>query len=148
MDIILHKDRLRPVAILQNYHNMLALVDTGAVIPVWTGGYTALRYNFNIVKIKEGVVFTGFGSTAKGDLYRLSNFKLGDLYYPDLPVIVTDDKNLKVQMILSASMFSRLSYEINDRDKYLRITVPEGESTVRHLEIKDSNGRLHILCNQ
>lgn len=143
----LDKNISRPVVVLDKYKDCLALLDTGAEVPVWTDSENLLRYVYKARLVKAQEKFYGFGGATYGNLYRIPQFILGTLVYPDLPIIAVNDSRVPFSMILSASMFSRLTYEINDRDKYLRITVPEGESTVRHLEIKDSNGRLHILCN-
>jgi len=49
-------------------------------------------------------------------------------------------------MILSATMFSGLIYEIDDCHHKLNVSVPDKESHVRKLKIEDSNGKLHIFC--
>lgn len=48
-------------------------------------------------------------------------------------------------MILSATMFRNLMYEIDDKNHKLNVTIPDGESEIRNLIIRDSNGKLHVL---
>ena len=72
---------------------------------------------------------------------------LGSLIYRDLPIVVVQSCNAGVRMILSATMFNNLIYEINDKCKYFKITVPSDESTIRHLEIRDSKGELYVFYN-
>ena len=146
MDLMLHRNRQRPVIILTQYYNMLALLDTGAIIPVWTGGLRVLESNFTVRLIKYNVTFNGFGGKALGDLYRISKFELGCLKYYSLPIIVVQGmENLGVQMILSATMFSNLNYTIKNKEKVLSVDIGN-EILERHLEVKDSEGHLHILC--
>ena len=49
-------------------------------------------------------------------------------------------------MILSASMFSGLRYEIDDENHKLNVTIPDTQSFVRNLTIWDENGHLQVLC--
>lgn len=143
----LAKKYSRPVLILPDTR-ILALLDTGAEFPVWVGSRNLLLYAYKAIKVKDNVSFRGFGGEACGTLYRIPTFCLGDLIYPNLNVVLLEDSNKPIQMILSATMFSNMTYSINDKDKYLNVLTQPNETNIRHLEIKDSNGRLHILCNQ
>ena len=49
-------------------------------------------------------------------------------------------------MIMSASMFSQLRYEIDDENHKLNVTIPDSQSWVRNLIIKDENGHLKVFC--
>ena len=83
----------------------------------------------------------------KGNLYELPSILIGDLIFPNIHIVACKDlKTLPFQLILSATMFHNLIYEIDNKNHKLNVTVPDGESTVRNLRIEDSNGRLHILC--
>lgn len=57
-----------------------------------------------------------------------------------------DLKDVPFQLILSATMFSGLIYEIDDKNHKLNVTIPDDASMVRNLTIKDSEGKLHIMC--
>lgn len=56
-------------------------------------------------------------------------------------------KDTSFQLILSATMFQNLIYEIDDKNHKLNVNIPDDENIVRNLRIIDSNGRLHVLCN-
>lgn len=51
-------------------------------------------------------------------------------------------------LILSASMFYGLIYEVDTVNYKLNITVPDNQSLVRNLHIKDSQGNMHVLANE
>lgn len=57
-----------------------------------------------------------------------------------------DLKNVPFQLILSATMFRGLIYEIDDKNHKLNVTIPDDESMIRTLTIRDSKGKLHIMC--
>ncbi|MDE7273580.1 MAG: hypothetical protein K2N95_11055 [Lachnospiraceae bacterium] len=54
---------------------------------------------------------------------------------------------VKKHIILSATMFSHLIYEIDDWNHKFNITIPDSESNVRNLRVVDQNGKLYVLCN-
>ena len=73
--------------------------------------------------------------------------KLGDLIYPNMIIISNDDLEVPFNMILSATMFQNLIYEIDDRNHRLNITIPDEESKVRNLRIVNLDGKIHVLCS-
>ncbi len=80
-----------------------------------------------------------------GTIYRLPTFQIGELIFPEFPIIASRI-DLPCQMILSATMFNGLIYEIDDWNHKFNVTIPDHESHVRKLTIEDKNGTLHILC--
>ena len=100
----LSKNVQRPVAKLTDWHQFNVMLDTGALFPVWVDEEDILL-DLDAVCVKETVEFGGFGGNAKGKLYRLPYFKIGELVYPGLPVIAYQIE-LPCQMLLSSSMFS------------------------------------------
>ena len=133
----------RPIVKLKNFFGIDALLDTGAVIPVWTDDEDILQ-SFGGVKVRENAMFGGFGGKAVGNLYHIPTFTVGGLTFPNLPVVAAR-MNLPCYMILSATMFSRLIYEVNDFHHKLNITIPNGEPTVRVIKDCVVNGRLKIV---
>lgn len=73
--------------------------------------------------------------------------EVGELIFPNMHIIANDELELSYNLILSATMFQHLIYEIDDKNHKLNITLPQGESNVRNLKIEDKNGHLHVLCN-
>ena len=142
----INKKYQRPIAELKSWHNFEALLDTGAVFPIWTDEEDILSLIGGKL-VKKDISFGGFGGEAKGSLYRLQNVVVGELIFPDIYMIACKDlRDVPFQLILSATMFCGLIYEIDDKNYKLNITVPDGESIVRNLRIEDSAGRRHILA--
>ena len=111
----------RPVIQLSSWHNFEALLDTGAFFPVWTA-------NERILNVLGGKCVKN------------------NLVFPSIHIIACKDlEDVPFQLILSATMFSGLIYEIDDKKHKLNVTIPNDESMVRNLAIKDSKGKLHIM---
>lgn len=140
----LNENIQRPVTRLTEWHQFDVMLDTGALFPVWVDEEKAL-IKLGAECIKEKVTFGGFGGEAVGNLYRLPFFKIGELVFPWLPVI-SCRVNAPCQMILSASMFSKLRYEIDDENHKLNVVIPDAQSVVRNMTIWDENGHLQVLC--
>ena len=107
---------------------------------------TILSDELGAVLVKKSVSFTGFGGLATGNLYQFM-FRLGDLVFPSLPIVANSDISVPFSMILSATMFKGLLYEIDDSNHKFNVTIPDKESVIRNLKIESSDGKLHILCN-
>lgn len=95
-----------------------------------------------------GISFSGFGGTTKGNLYQLQEMIIGDLIFLNTHIVACKDlRGVPFRLILSATMFRCLIYEVDDQNHKFNVTIPDNESNVRNLRIEDSNGRLHILCH-
>lgn len=138
-----HKQQ-RPIAILD--HGLSALVDTGAYIPVWVDDESILEEKMGAVLIKKDISFSGFGGMAKGNIYQVT-IQVGALIYPNMHIMASSQWNTSFHLILSATMFQQLIYEIDDKNHKLNITLPDGESTVRNLRIRNQNGMIQVLCH-
>lgn len=135
----------RPVITLPKFFNLKAMIDTGAVYPVWMKGEEKLG-ELGAVKDKASIPFGGLGGMTKGALYKIPIFQFGDLIYPNMGIIA-HRSNFPVPLLLPATMFTSLIYEINNKTHCLNITVPDDESVSRNLTIKDENGRLYVFCS-
>ncbi len=144
MTLQLDSRQQRPVVRLKN--GLRALLDTGAYIPVWTDDEDILVENLGASLITKDVSFSGFGGEARGNLYKVS-LNVGELYYPNMTIIVNQDLDTPFNLILSATMFQNLIYEVDDKNHRMNIMIPDEESMVRSLRIEDSGGQIHILCN-
>ncbi len=134
----------RPVIYLPEWHKFDAMLDTGALFPVWVDEETALA-DLGAECVSDDVTFSGIGGAVNGRMYILPFLKIGELVYPNLP-IVAYHMDLPCQMLLSATMFSHLRYEIDDENHMLNVMVPDTQSCVRNMIIKDKDGHLHVLC--
>ena len=134
----------RPVVLLKN--SLTALLDTGAYIPIWTDEEDILVSVLGGKLIKKDVPFTGFGGTACGNLYQIS-LEIGNLVFPNMHIIANSELNTSYNLILSATMFDGLIYEINTKTHRLNVSIPNEETYIRNLRVIDSNGSIHILCS-
>lgn len=140
----LYENIQRPVVFLEDWHKYDAMLDTGALFPVWIAEEETLE-KLGAKCVEKYVQFGGFGGETIGNLYRLPYFKIGSLVFPNFPIIAS-----RIQapwhMIMSATMFSHLRYEIDDDNHKLNVTIPDTQSEVRNLKIWSSDGGLQVLC--
>ena len=135
----------RPVFPLEKWHYYNAMLDTGAKFPVWVEDEKTLE-NLGAELLLENIEFGGFGGTATGKLYKIPVFQMGDLIYPNLHIIACQ-LNMPCHIIISATMLSHLRYEVDDENHILNVTIPDQESNVRNLVIRDKNGNLQVFCS-
>ena len=140
----LNKKPHRPIAYLKDWHGIDAMIDTGSLFPVWVADETILEM-LGAKLVQNNVGFSGFGGMAKGSLYVIPVFQFGELIFPHFH-IVTNKLNLPCQMILPATMFRNLQYEIDDKNHSFRVTIPDDQSNIRNLVIEDRAGKLYVLC--
>lgn len=141
LDISLDKSARRPIARLEWFFGCRALIDTGALFPVWTKSESLL------VKLggkleRNNISFSGFGGKTDGQLYRV-NFNLNGLQYIDMPVVVKPMNDLNCHIILSATMFENMIYTIDTINKYMSIDTKDNQ-IVRILKVSDEYGKLSV----
>ena len=71
----------RPVVRLNKFHNIYAMIDTGAVYPVWMSGEERLR-RLGAVQKKDSVPFGGLGGMTRGALLRFLLYNWATLFIP------------------------------------------------------------------
>lgn len=126
--------------------NMLALLDTGAYIPVWTDDVLLLKEFYHATLQKERFEFSGFGGKTYGDLYRV-HFTMGKLSYPAMPIIASAEfADAPFSVILSATMLHGLIYEIDTINGFLKIQAVSESDLVRNITVFDKKGQKHILA--
>lgn len=134
----------RPVVYVSvNGIQHLALLDTGAQVPVFIGNSEMIA-RLGGRHIQSDGWFSGFGGRCSGAMYQI-DMDMGGFVYQDLPVLQTDDMNMPFSFILSATMFSGFNYLIDDRHKVLTINTFE-EAATRRLRAADSSGTIHVLA--
>lgn len=121
-----------------------ALLDTGAIIPVWTKEVRLLK-ELGAKLYKKDVPFSGFGGQTKGDLYKI-DLQLGKIIYPGLPVVVYEDNKIPGYFIFSATMFKNMVYTIDDVTKRFIVLLPDNQVSY-NLQVVDSNGKIAVLVN-
>ena len=127
----------RPIVNLNWFNGCRALIDTGALFPIWTKNEDVLVKKLGAVLIKKNITFGGFGGETQGNLYRI-NFELNGLYFLDMPIVASKLIRANWSMILPASMFDGMTYEIDTVRKKLNINI-EDNQPVRILRLSDDN---------
>ena len=135
----------RPVAHLDSFYGYDALIDTGALFPIWVAEEATLQ-ELGGELLSAKVQFGGFGGMTSGKLYKLPMVKVGDLMYPNCHII-SCQLDIPCQLILSATMFRSLIYEVDEKHHSFNVSIPDNESNVRNLLIWDKDGRLHVACS-
>ena len=149
----LDRKQQRPVVLLKNA--LTALVDTGAFIPVWTDDEEILENVLDAELVKEKVPFIGFGGIAFGNLYQVT-IEVGDLIFPNMHIVANNELDTSYNLILSATMFQNLIYEIDDitfKKYYQRIYKKTGngykpwleEIDKRRKEERNQENKLYIF---
>lgn len=144
MQLILKLDAnaRRPVVKLDWFNGCRALIDTGALFPVWTASEKILTHKLGAKLEKSDISFSGFGGNVSGTLYRV-NFKLNHLMFLDMPIIATNMYSLNCHLILPATMFDKMIYEIDTINHVLNIDTKDNQF-VRILRLSDDNGRISV----
>lgn len=130
---------------LEDFYGIDAMIDSGALFPIWVED-EELLVEMGGTMVLEEAEFGGFGGSAKGKLYKIPYIKIGALTFPNFHIIACK-MNLPCQMLMSATMFRNLIYEIDDYNHKFNVTIPDDQSVVRNLVIWDSQGQLHVACN-
>ena len=139
-------ESLRPIIELDLFPGCLALIDTGAVIPVWTGEESKLKALEGVRSLDKQGTFSGFGGYSKGNLYEMT-LNFGGLYYINLPIIASRMKDVSWHMVLPATIFDGMRYTI-DNIQGMAIFEASDNQPVRHLKYQNRNGGMHILSQE
>lgn len=140
----LDKNHQRPVVMLNN--RLTALLDTGAYIPIWTDDEEIIVSKMGAKMVQKDVPIAGFGGQTCGNMYKMT-LDVGGILYPDLHIVANNELNASFNMILSATMFDGLMYQIDTVNHVLNIDIPDSESNVRNMRVVDKAGTLHVLCD-
>lgn len=140
----LDENHQRPVVMLNN--GLTALLDTRAYIPIWTDDEDIIVSKMGGKMVQKDVPIAGFGGLTCGNMYKVT-LDVGGIVYPDLHIVVNNELNVSFNMILSATMFDGLMYQIDTVNHVLNIDIPDYESNIRNMRVIDKDGRLHVLCD-
>lgn len=141
----LDPDVKRPLILLDElFRNCTALIDTGALIPVWTKQPEILRL-LGAELERSGVSFGGFGGSATGDLYRI-DLKLGQIIYPSMPIVASFNEQIPGYFIFSATMFSEMDYTVSNSEKIFTIETHTDKTQYRL--IVDTDKGTYVLSGE
>ena len=62
-------------------------------------------------------------------------------------IIANNEINATFNLILSATMFEGLIYQIDTVNHMLNIEIPDWGSNVRNLRVVNEDGKIFVLCN-
>ena len=116
MKIFLDCDRRfsRPVVAVDSlFPGCMALIDTGALFPVWTAPEESLL-DLGVsldTKLSRGKI-SGIGGSAYGNIYRIT-FDLNGVNYIDLPIIAIRHEKSPFHLLLPSTIFSGMEVDIN-----------------------------------
>lgn len=135
----------RPILELDSlFKGCRALLDTGAKFPVWTFDEEVLKVLGGIDQNKH-VKFSGFGGSTIGKLYKLT-IQIGKFIYVEMP-IVCSPMNIEAHLILSATMFDKVSYTIDNISNKLKIEFTDRQ-IVRNMKIRNKAGKLSVYLSE
>ena len=137
----------RPVVNLDNiFLGCLALIDTGALFPVWTASEESLKELGAKLdsSLLEGEI-RGFGGSAKGTLYRLT-INLNGIYYIELPILASRLPTSRFHMVLPSTMFSDMELVIDYRNHSLEIDTRSNQVSY-HMHHKSGDDGTLVLVN-
>jgi len=119
---------------------------TGSLFTVWTADEKILNA-LGGKCVKYNVHFSGFGGETSGNLCEIKHILAGSFVFPGIHIMACKDlQDVPFQLIPSAAMLSGLICEIDDKNHKLNVTIPDNESMVRNLTVRDSDGKQHIMC--
>lgn len=94
------------------------------------------------ILVKKDITFGGFGGEARGNLYRV-NFELNSIHYINMPIIASELKGTNWHIIISATMFDGMAYEIDTVNKKLNVDTKDNQP-IRILRLSDDNNNLSV----
>ena len=130
-----------PVIVLPWFNNCRVLIDTGSTIPMWLKSIIPLKMKGAIQQNRQ-IELSGVGGKTSGTLYKV-NFDFGNIHFKDLPIIHKEIKFADAYMILPATLFENMVYEINNIDHTFKIKV-DNNSYYRQFKIKDNDGNPYV----
>lgn len=138
--IPLKKDYERPVIEL---YNLSTLIDTGAVIPVFSMEVPNIKKYFDIELVLKDGFIGGFDGMVRGSVYSVKNFEVGKLIFNDFEVFVPKKPKLQYPFLLSATLFHGINYEIDNINGNFIVRMKDEQKFERDFKIKDLDGRLY-----
>lgn len=138
--IPLKKDYERPVIEL---YNLSTLIDTGAIIPVFSMEVSNIKKYFDIKLILQDGFIGGFDRIVRGSVYSIKNFEVGKLIFNDFEVFVPREPKVKYPFLLSATLFYGMDYEFDTINGNFIVKMKDEQKFERDFKIKELRGQLY-----
>ena len=138
--IPLKKKYERPII---EIYGLSALIDTGAVIPVFSIEPAIIKKFFDTKLILETGFIGGIGGFERGSVYSIKNFEIGDLKFNNFETFVPFNPRIRFPFLLSATLFYGMDYEFDTINEKFIVRMKDEQSSEREFKIKDLDGRLY-----
>ena len=138
--IPLKKDYERPVIEL---YNLSTLIDTGAIIPVFSMEVSNIKKYFDIKLVLQDGFIGGFDGIVRGSVYSIKNFEVGKLIFNDFEVFVPREPKVKYPFLLSATLFYGMDYEFDTINGNFIVKMKDEQKFERDFKIKELRGQLY-----
>lgn len=138
--IPLAKDYQRPVIEL---YKLPTLIDTGAVIPVFSIFPSTIEKYFEAKLIFENESIEGFGGKERGSVYSIKNFQVGELIFNDFEVFVPREPHIKFPFLLSATLFYGMEYTFDMINGKFTVRMKDEQNFERDFKIRQLNNKLY-----
>ncbi|MBR1910160.1 MAG: hypothetical protein IJ821_06195 [Lachnospiraceae bacterium] len=140
-------DNPRPIVHLE-WNNIDALYATGTILPIWIGSEEELIATGAKAVRDEVGVGTTYGE-AKGKLYEIHDFCLGELTYPVLHIVCSPAPNFApCQMLMGNAMFEGLTVGVKGPEREFYIGITDDGSAVRNVVVEEKDGQFKVSCQQ
>lgn len=148
------KSYLRPLIRLDSMigkNDVLSMWDSGASVPVWTDSLRNFKRLFPSCTYVKRTTLNGFGGDGKEvDVYKIDAFKLGQLTFLDLVILVDTDMCAPCDLILCAPMLDGLFYSFDlrkrppDSEDFEKLIVYyDVKDAIRHVVLEEDNIRVY-----
>lgn len=138
--IPMKKDYQRPVIEL---YRLSTLIDTGAVIPVFSIVPAVFEKYFETKLIFKNESIEGFGGKERGSVYSIKNFQIGELIFNDFEVFVPTRPKIQFPFLLSATLFYGMEYTFDTINGNFIVRMKDEQKFERDFKIKELNGKLY-----
>ena len=138
--IPLNPEYERPVI---NLYNLPALIDTGAVVPIFSIYTELLEKYFKTKKILEDTSVGGIGGSANGSVYSIAEFKIGELIFENFEVFVPNEPAIRFPISLSASLFHGMNFEFDRINGKFIVRMKDDQNLKRDFKLKEIRSEIY-----
>lgn len=124
-------------------YKLSALIDTGAVIPVFFISPAIIEKFFDTKLILSNTSIGGLGGSEKGSVYSISEFKVGELTFENFEFFVPYEPKFKFHFLLSATLFYGMDYEFDTINGKFIVRMQDDQPLKRDFKVKDLDGKLY-----
>ena len=129
-------------------YGKLALIDTGAIVPVISMSKDMLNMRFHAKLIRDNVSISGFGGgKSYGNIYSLSDFYINTMRFAIMECFVPYERDKEFPLILSVSLFYHTHYEFRADEGKMIIRIPDDNLQNNEFLIKNLSDKICVQLN-